>query len=170
VHVAHGRGATLRGAYYDARVAPARRRVRVRVAGGFGIGGVLRALYAMLLPRRGACLVRASVRPLDDGGAVLVADDAEDGVVALIDRGRGIDVEPTPFHGGTTPARAPARRVVGIDLGPAARRVDGAAHLLARAVAIDHSADTLERVLDLVTRLVASLSTDGDRGTAGVRR
>jgi hypothetical protein len=139
----------------------------VRVASGFGVGNVLRALCAILLPRHGACLARASLLPADDA-AVLVCDDAGDGVVALVDRGRGVDVEPTPFHQGTTPVRERARRVV--DVVPASRRVDVAAQLLARVVTFDHSVETLERVLDVVTRLVAGLPVVTDAGAAGARR
>jgi hypothetical protein len=165
----HPGASRLRSAYYDAEIDADRRRVRVRVASGFGVGNVLRALYAILLPRHGACLARASLQPVDDA-AVLVCDDASDGVVALVDRGRdrGVDVEPTPFHQGTTPVRERARRVV--DVVPASRRVDVAAKLLARVVTFDHSVETLERVLDVVTRLVAGLPVVTDAGAAGARR
>jgi hypothetical protein len=162
-------GALLRTAYYDADIDADRRRVLVRVAGGFGVGGVLRALYAVLLPRRGACLVRASVLPVDDA-AVLVCDEVEDGVVALVDRGAEVEVEPTPFHQGTTPLRARGRRVTAIDHERASRRVDAAAHVLSRVVTVDHSAETLEHVLDIVTRLVAGLPAAGDVGAVGARR
>ncbi len=169
VFVERAGGALLRSAYYDAEIDAGRRRVLVRVASGFGVGGVLRALYAVLLPRRGACLARASILPADDA-AVLVCDDADDGVVALVDRGRGVDVEPTPFHQGTTPLRERGRRVVAVDLGQASLRVDAAAKVLSRVVTIDHSAETLDRVLDIVTRLVAGLPVMGHVGVAGAAR
>jgi hypothetical protein len=140
--------------------------VLVHVAGGFGVGGMLRALYAVLLPRRGACLVRASIQPVDDDAAVLVCDDGDDGVVALVARHGAIEVEPTPFHQGTTDTRARARRVVAIDLQSGARRIDAAAQILSRVITIDHSAETMERVLDLVTRLVTDLLTTADAGVA----
>jgi hypothetical protein len=167
VFVAHAGGARLQSAYYDAEIDAGHRRVHVRVASGFGVGNVLRALYAILLPRHRASLVRASLLPAGDA-AVLVCDDAGDGVVALVHRGRGVDVEPTPFHEGTTPVRERARRVA--DLVPAAPRVDAAARLLARVVTIDHSAGALERVLDVVTALVASLPVASGAGAASAPR
>lgn len=168
VFVEHAGGAQLRSAYYDAEIDAARRRVLVGIAGGFGVGGMLRALYAVLLPRRGACLVRASLRPVDDA-AVLVCDEGEDGVVALVARGAGVEVEPTPFHQGTTPVRDRGRRVVAVDLQPASRRIAAAAQTLSRVVTIDHSAATVERVLDVITRLGASLSATADVGAVGAR-
>jgi hypothetical protein len=165
--VAHAGGARLQSAYYDAEIDAGHRRVLVRVASGFGVGNVLRALYAILLPRHGACLVRVSLLPTGDA-AVLVCDDADDRVVALVDRGRGVDVEPTPFHEGTTPVRERARRVA--DVVPGAPRVDVAAQLLSRVVTIDHSAEALERVLDVVTGLVASLPVASDAGVTGAPR
>jgi hypothetical protein len=161
-------GALLRSAYYDAEIDDARRRVLVRMAGGFGVGGMLRALYAVLLPRRGACLVRASIVPVDDA-AVLACDDGEDGVVALVSRDDAIAVEPTPFHGGTTSIREPGRRVVAIDLQPGSPRIDAASKILSRVVTVDHSAETVEPVLDLVTRLVTGLSTSTEVGVVGAR-
>jgi hypothetical protein len=139
---------------------------------------MLRALYAVLLPGRSACLVRASVRPLAED-AVLVCDDGH-GVVALVDCGDGVEVEPTPFHAGVTPIRDRGRRVVGVDVGPAARRrvdaaarvvsrvrVDAAAEVVSRVITIDHSTRTLERVLDVVTRLMAGLSVEAGAVGAG---
>jgi hypothetical protein len=167
VFVAHAGGARLRSAYYDAEIEAGHRRVHVRLASGFGVGNVLRALYAVLLPRHRACLVRASFLPAGDA-AVLVCDDVGDGVVALVDRGRGVLVEPTPFHEGTTPVRELARRVA--DVVPASPRVDVAAQLLSRVVTIDHSAEALEHVLDVITGLVASLPVVSDVGAAGVPR
>jgi hypothetical protein len=158
-------GALLRTSYYDAEIDDARTRVFVRVAGGFGVGGMLRALYAVLLPRRGACLVRASIQVVGDDTAVLVCDDDEDGVVALVARNGEVEIEPTPFHHGTTSTRERVRRVVGIDLPSGARRLDAAAQILSRVVTVDHSAATMERVLDLVT----GLSTTIDVGVVGVR-
>ena len=154
-------GASLRSAYYDADIDDARRRVTTRIAGGFGVGGMLRALYATLLPARGVCLVRASIRP-DGAGAILVCGDPtgpvdDDGVVALVSDGTHVEVEPTPFHGGTTPVRAPRRRVVAVDTGAeTASRAAAAAHVLAHVVVVDHSSSTLERVLDVVMRLPTS--------------
>jgi hypothetical protein len=167
VFTEHAGAARLRSAYYDAEIDAGRRHVRVHLASGFGVGNVLRALYAILLLRHGACLARATLLPVDDA-AVLVCDDAHDGVVALVDRGRGVDVEPSPFHEGTTPVRDRARRVV--DIVPASPRVDVAARLLARVVTVDHSAETLERALDVVTRLVAGLPLVTHAGAPGAPR
>ena len=164
----HASGAFLRSAYYDAEIDAGRSHVLVRVAGGFGVGNVLRALYAIALPRRGACLVRASILPVDDA-AVLVCDDTGDGVVALVDRGKGVYVEPTPFHEGTTPIRERGRHVASLDLGPTSGRVDAAAQILARVVTIDHSIEALERVLDIVTPLVAGLPAAREERAVGAR-
>jgi hypothetical protein len=168
VYAEHAGGARLQTAYYDAEIDAERRRVFVRVAGGFGVGGVLRALYAILLPRRGACLVRASIRPSEDA-AVLVCDGADEGVVALVNRGGGVEVVPTPFHDGVTPVRARGRLVIAVDLEGAAR-VDLAAHVLSRVLIIDHSAEALERALDIVTRLVGGLPSASAAGAVGARR
>jgi hypothetical protein len=150
--------ARLRTAYYDAEIDASRERVETRIAGGFGVGGMLRALYAALLPARGACLVRATVRP-EGHGAVLVCGDPSDtegvdGVVALVSDGAHVTVEPTPFHGGTSASRAPRLRVLTVETGVAATsRAAAAAAVLAHVVVVDHSASTLERALDVVTRL-----------------
>ena len=146
-------GAQLRSAYYDAEIDRSGRQVKTRIAGGFGVGGMLRALYATLLPARGACLVRATVR-LVDAGAILVCDDPDDGVVALVSDGAHVAVEPTPFHGGTTTLRASRRRVIAIDAGDdGISKATAAARVLANVVVVDHSPRTLERVLDVVMRL-----------------
>ena len=168
VYTDHSRGARLRSAYYDAEIDAGQRHVLVRIAGGFGVGGMLRALYAVLLPRHGACLVRASVLPLADD-AVLVCDEGQK-IVALVDRGDGVEVEPTPFHEGVTPIRAHGRRVAAVDFvrdawrSDAAEvsrpRVDAAAAVVSRVIAIDHSTEALERVLDVVTRLMDGLSAE----------
>jgi hypothetical protein len=147
-------GARLRSAYYDADLDAARRRVSVRIASGFGVGGVLRALYAAWLPARGACLVRAEARPVGDG-AVLVCGDACEGVVALVADGASVDVVETPFHAGTSPAPASRRRLVGVDAGGAASKATALARVLERVVVVDHSGLTVERALDVVMRLPA---------------
>lgn len=177
VYTEHSRGARLRSAYYDAEIDAARRHVLVRIAGGFGVGGMLRALYAILLPSRGACLVRASILPVADD-AVLVCDDGN-AVVALVDRGDGVEAEPTPFHDGVTLIHERGRRIVAVDFVRHARRiaaaelvsgprVDVAAELVSRVITIDHSMQILERVLDVVTRLMAGVSVEV--GAVGVAR
>ena len=150
--------ATLRSAYYDAVIDASRARVETRIAGGFGVGGMMRALYAALLPAHGACLVHATARP-EGPGVVLVSGDPgdaadQDGVVALVNDGAHVAVAPTPFHGGTSPTRMPWRRVVAVDPGPAGTsRAAAVAAVHARVVVVDHSASTLERALDVITRL-----------------
>jgi hypothetical protein len=163
-------GAHLRTTYYDAEIDASRGRVETRIAGGFGVGGMLRALYAALLPARGACLVRATVRP-ERHGAVLVCGDPSDsesvdGVVALVSDGAHVTVEPTPFHGGTSPSRAPRRRVLAVESGlTGTSRAAAAAAVLTHVVVVDHSAATLERALDVVTRLPTPI---GGARVAGV--
>jgi hypothetical protein len=118
------------------------------------VGGVLRAIYAALLPQRGACLVRATMRPVGDR-VVLECGDPEDGVVALLDAGGHVVAEATPFHSGTTLTGPRRRRVDGI-AGAGVTRAAAAARLLEEVVVVDHSPDILDRVLDLVTRLTVS--------------
>ncbi len=143
---------TIRGSYYDLELDLARRHAVVDLAMGFRVGGILRALYAALLPSRGACLVRATVRH-DGDGAVLLADDDADDVVALAEHDGHIAVEATPFHGGTSPTRSAPRRLVGVDAGAASMtRSDVAAKLLERLVIVDHSDHSIERALTVLTR------------------
>lgn len=156
-------GGLITASYYAIEASP--RRAEVRIASGFGVGGVMRALYAALLPARGACLLRARMRDVDDG-VVLAPGDPDDGVVALIATPDGVAAEPTPFHAGTSPARAPRRLVRGVDVSDTGSAHGGhaavAAALLENAVMIDHSPPTAERVVDIVTRLAMSvvLTTD----------
>jgi hypothetical protein len=118
---------------------------------------VLRALYAALLPARGACLVGATIRP-DGDGAVLVCGKG-DGIVALVSDGAYVAVEATPFHDGTSAVRAPRRRVLAIDPGGGApSRATVAAAVLAHVLVVDHSASTLERALDVIMRLPTVVS------------
>jgi hypothetical protein len=158
LHAVSGGGAVIRTAYYEAELDAERRRVRIRLAAGFGVGGAVRAVYAALLPARGACLVRGSIRALGDG-AVLVCGDAADGVVALVASGESIEAEPTPFHAGASPTRGRRRRIRAIECGATdgARRIDVAARVLEQIVVVDHSPATLERVLDIVTRLATTV-------------
>ena len=156
VYEAHAHGASLRSAYYHAEIDGGGAHVVTRIAGGFGVGGMLRALYATLLPHRGACLVRASAHVTPDG-VVLELGSPDHGVVAVVPDQTFVAVEPTPFHHGTSPSRPPGRRVTVIDVGrPGATRLETAARTLEHAVVVDHSPVVLERALDVVARLVTS--------------
>lgn len=167
VYEALGGAAVIRSAYYQADVDRACGRAFVRLAGGFNVDGVLRALYAALLPARGACLVRALLRPVGNA-AVLVCGDRHEDVVALIDRGGCVMAEPTPFHGGTTPKRPRRRSLEAIELGVdhGTSRLEAAARILERVVVVDHASQTVERVLDIVTRLTASVPVVAGVGAA----
>jgi hypothetical protein len=172
IHAASGGTTSIRSAYYDVELDGAGRHAVVRLAMGFRVGGVLRALYAALLPRRDACLVRATLRDAGDG-VMLVCDDAGDEVVAVADRGEWISAEPTPFHPGTSARRRPPRPIVAIEAaGDGARPVDAAARLLEPLVIVDHSTPLVERALDLLTRaaLGAAAVPDDTMRSAGAAR
>lgn len=151
--VVEGRHRRVRTAYYDALVGPGQ--VHVRMQPGFGVGGLMRTLWALLLSSRDALVVRAR-RVVRDGGSSLVVPG--DGFVAVARRAGGWVSFATPF-GVVGPAAtsdpAPLRSLC-ITGHPVARLEVIGQHVCL----IDRTADGIQRVLDLGADLVASVPAD----------
>jgi hypothetical protein len=150
-------------------------RVEARVAGGFGVGGPMRALYGLLLPERERLPLAAAIQE-DEDGVVLVCggDAASAGVVAVVATGFGAVAYPTPFHAGETPQRQPPRPVSGIVLAgqadhrAALTRAEAAALLHRHVVTIDRSPGALLRSIDLAAALAGTVPIGGPRTIAAV--
>ena len=137
--------------YYEARLEDGGRRVRVRIQPGFGVDGLMRALWTILLDSHDAVLLRAR-RVVRAGASTLVVPGET--CVAVARRGEGWVTFATPF-GATamvsTNAAAPLRSLV---LDAAASSAASRTGAVARAVELvggnpEITDRMLNRVFDL---------------------
>lgn len=134
-----GRRLLVTTGYYRATVDVQRGRAAVRIAGGFGVGNLMRTLAALWLLRRDTLLLRA-------GPA---------GYVAVTVKPEGMTTRPTPFvdHNGPLPTsrRAHARTLAGG--GPGGARALAA--LLPAVWQADRRRAAVARTLDLATLIIS---------------
>lgn len=167
-------------AYYRAELDQRTGRIDVRMASGFRVDGLVRTLYALLLPARGVSLLRAA-RVARNGGCILlvgltdppgaglsaVAGDGAifDGFVAVAEtEGRYVACT-TPFHDGDPrderPSRLPLDALYFLERGAGARArigpAEAARRLLPHVCVVEKTFASFERILDLSTRLVQAL-------------
>lgn len=172
-------GIAVTTAYYRARIAPDARRVDVTMASGFRVGGLMRTLYALLLPSREGLLVSATrvagpstsalVLGLPGGERErLAAGDhrsASDGLVAVTAGGGRYTTFATPFSDGAPAADAGGTRlgaIVCVRPGASAvARVLGPAAAVARLspylCVVDLDAPSVEHVLDVAADLARAV-------------
>lgn len=182
--VAREEGAlSVETAYYRATIDHRVGRIEVRMASGFRVDGLLRTLYALLLPARGALLIRAT-RVVRNGGSVLLVGPPEpsgarpgavagdgaifDGFVAVTEIDGRYAACTTPFHDGDPrderPTRLPLDALYVLDrdagalatIGPA----EAAKRFLPHVCVVEKTVASFERILDLSTRLVRTLPCD----------
>jgi hypothetical protein len=163
---AHRDHCRLRTSYYEARLEDRARRVRVRMQPGFGIEGLMRALWTILLDERDAMLVRAR-RLVDDDGAVLVVPG--DACVALARRDGEWDAFATPFGAADAACTSAGARLRALQVGAPARTLMSRADALRRAVVlVDRRPESVERTLDRVLDVARRVPGDVPRAHANV--
>lgn len=170
----------VRTAYYRATIDDRAGRIDVRMASGFRVDGLLRTLYALLLPARGALLVRATRVTRNGSSVLLVGPPAagaarpnpaagDGGIFAGFVAVAGIDGRylalTTPFNDGDPrdeePTRLPldALHFVEREAGAstAIAPAEAARRLLPHVCVVERTVASLERVLELSAWLVQTL-------------
>jgi len=172
-----GRQLVVSTGYYRASVDVSRGRAAVRIAAGFDVAALMRTLAALWLAERATLLLRAAC--VESGVAATLAcglpssvlvPSASVGWLAVTSGDDDVLVRPTPFLDRPGSLRARGRRVTALWL-PGSREghPPGSAEALRTLLPSIWQADrrraSVERTLDLATRIVTTLPCRGIAAT-----